>query len=104
MARNVEENVYITIAFARDSTTWNDLQREATDLDISVAHLIKVLLADRVLALQGHGKHLWFPRESTKGRPGTAPLAVREEGSQSQREGQISRRTAAASAAQYWNE
>lgn len=103
MARNVEENVYVTIAFSRDSTTWHDLQREATDLDISVAHLIKVLLADRALALQGHGKHLWFPRGSIKGQPGAAPLAQSEQGSQPQMKSQISR-SAAASAAQYWNE
>lgn len=102
MARNVEENVYITIAFSRGSTTWNDLQREATDLDISVAHLIKVLLADRTLALQGHGKHLWFPRESTKEQPVTTSLAQPEQRSHRQQEGQISR-SAAASAAQYWN-
>jgi hypothetical protein len=100
MARNVEENVYVTIAFSRDSTTWKDLRREANELDISVAHLIKILLADRILALQGHGKHLWFPRESTPAQPG----ATLEQRSQPQREGQISRRAAAASAAQYWNE
>ena len=103
MSRNVEENVYVTIAFSRDSTTWNGLQREATDLDISVAHLIKVLLADRTLALQGHGKHLWFPRENAKGQPGVVSPAQPELGAQPQHVGQISR-SAAASAAQYWNE
>lgn len=104
MARNVEENVYTTIAFSRDSITWNGLQHEAADLDISVAHLIKLLLADRVLALQGHGKHLWFPRESGKGQPGTVPTTQQKPGLQTQQEGQISRHAAAASAAQYWNE
>lgn len=105
MARNVEENVYVTIAFSRDSIAWNGLQREAADLDISVAHLIKVLLADRVLALQGHGKHLWFPRESGKEQPGTTPMGGQpEQEPQTQREEQISRHAAAASAAQYWNE
>lgn len=104
MARNVEENVYVTIAFSRDSATWHDLQREATDLDISVAHLIKVLLADRTLALQGHGKCLWFPRESAKGQSGASTLAQPEQRSHRQQEGQISRSAAAASAAQYWNE
>lgn len=104
MARNVEENVYVTIAFSRDSTVWHDLQREAMALDISVAHLMKVLLADRILALQGHGKQLWFPRESTKGLPGAAPLTQPEQVSKPQQEGQIPRRAAAASAAQYWNE
>jgi hypothetical protein len=104
MARNVEENVYVTIAFSRDSSTWNNLQREATDLDISVAHLIKVLLSDRVLALQGHGKNLWFPREGTKGPSGTAPMGEPDQRSPTQRDEQISRHNAAASAAHYWNE
>ncbi len=103
MARNVEENVYVTIAFSRDSATWKDLRREAADLDISVAHLIKVLLADRTLVLQGHGKHLWFPQESSKGQLGASPLAYPEPVSQPQ-EAKISRRAAVASAAQYWNE
>lgn len=99
MARNMEENVYITIAFSRNASTWQNLRQEAADLDISVAHLIKVLLADRALALQGHGKHLWFPRESTKREAIPASLAGE---SQLQQEDQISRRAAVASAAQYW--
>ncbi|HEU5381839.1 MAG TPA: hypothetical protein VFV38_40985, partial [Ktedonobacteraceae bacterium] len=72
--------------------------------DISVAHLIKVLLADRILALQGHGKHLWFPRESAKEQPGAASLVRQEEALRQQREERPFRRAAAASAAQYWNE
>jgi hypothetical protein len=63
MPRNVEQNVYVTIAFARDSFVLQRLEREAAELDISVAHLIKMLLADREAVLGGHGKHLWFPRE-----------------------------------------
>ncbi|HET8845517.1 MAG TPA: hypothetical protein VFN35_28875 [Ktedonobacteraceae bacterium] len=102
MARNAEENVYITIAFSRDSVTWQDLRREATDLDLSVAHLIKVLLADRTLALQGHGKQLWFPRESIRGSSGTVSPVQPEQRAHVQQEVQTSRR--AASAAQYWNE
>ena len=98
MSRNVEENVYITIAFARDSETWQDLRREASDLDISVAHLIKVLLGDRTQALQGHGKHVWFPR----GQAVSSPVSLPEQASQAE-EGKSSRR-AAASAALYWNE
>ena len=47
MPRNVEENIYVTISLARDSPAWQRLQREARELDISVPHLIKVLLADR---------------------------------------------------------
>ncbi|SRR6266567_4677009 len=98
MSRNVEENVYVTIAFARGSETWQDLRREASDLDISVAHLIKVLLGDRTQALQGHGKHLWFPRGQGVSTPASPP----EHALQTE-EGKSSRR-AAASAAQYWNE
>ncbi len=102
MSRNVEENVYVTIAFSRDSATWKDLRHEATDLDISVAHLIKVLLADRALALQGHGKHLWFPRGGVQGQSITASAPQPEPVSPS--EEKTSRRSAAASAALYWNE
>lgn len=104
MARNIEENVYVTIAFSRDSIAWKSLQREAADLDISIAHLIKVLLADRTLAFQGHGKHVWFPREGMKGQPDVPPPSVPEREPRPGKENQISRRAAAASAAQYWNE
>src|SRR6266571_4466521 len=62
MPRNIEENIYITIGFHRHSAPWLRLQREAEDLDISVPHLIKLLLADRAAVLDGHGKDLWFPR------------------------------------------
>lgn len=62
MPRNVAENVYVTIGFARSSPTWQRLQSEADELDISVAHLIKALLADRTVALTDHSKYLWFPR------------------------------------------
>ncbi len=102
MSRNVEENVYVTIAFARDSETWRELRHEATDLDISVAHLIKVLLGDRTQALQGHGKHLWFPRRGTPGQAASTPVSQPEQALQTE-EGKSSRR-AAASAALYWNE
>src|ERR1700730_14870133 len=102
MSRNVEENVYVTIAFARDSETWQDLQREATDLDISVAHLIKALLGDRPQALQVHGKHLGFPRGAVPGQAASTPVSLPEHALQTE-EGKSSRR-AAASAAQYWNE
>jgi len=102
MSRNVEENVYVTIAFARDSETWQDLRREASDLDISVAHLIKVLLGDRTQALQGHGKHLWFPRAGAPGQAASTPVSLPEQALQAE-EGKSSRR-AAASAALYWNE
>lgn len=102
MSRNVEENVYVTIAFARGSETWKGLQREAADLDISVAHLIKVLLGDRAQALQGHGKHLWFPRGGTPGQTVSTPVSPPEHALRTE-ERQSSRR-AAASAAQYWTE
>ena len=102
MSRNVEENVYVTIAFARDSETWQDLRREASDLDISVAHLIKVLLGDRTRALQGHGKHLWFPRAGAPGQAASTPVSLPEQALQAE-EGKSSRR-AAVSAALYWNE
>lgn len=104
MPRNVEENVYITIGFARESPTWQRLQREARDLDISVPHLIKVLLADRTVALEGHGKHLWFPRGTQVRQkqwadpPSSATSAPTVEGGASGRE------TAAAAAANYWDD
>ncbi len=102
MSRNVEENVYVTIAFARDSETWKDLRREAMDLDISVAHLIKVLLGDRTQALRRQGKHLWFPRGGTPGQAVSTSVSQPEQALQTG-ERQSSRR-AAASAALYWNE
>jgi hypothetical protein len=104
MPRNMVENVYVTIAFARDSITWQRLQREADELDISIAHLIKTLLADRVVALEGHGKHLWFPREVDTARtlpavPQLSPPSV------SQVEDTASMRlTTAAAAASYWDD
>lgn len=104
MPRNVEENVYITIGFARDSPTWQRLQREARDLDTSVPYLIKVLLADRTAALEGHGKHLWFPRgtqvrQQRLADPPSSPTSAHAvEGGVSERE------TAAAAAANYWDD
>ena len=104
MARNVIENVYVTIAFARDSIAWQRLQREADELDISIAHLIKALLADRAVALEGHGKHLWFPREVDTAR--SLPLAHQPSstpGSQVEDTAPI-RLTSAAAAANYWED
>jgi hypothetical protein len=104
MPRNVEENVYVTIGFARHSPTWQRLQREAEGLDISVPHLVKVLLADRTAALEGHGKHLWFPREAhaaralqaASGPPAILSPAVEDAPSR--------RATAAAAAADHWED
>lgn len=101
MPRNVEENIYVTLAFSRTSSVWEQLQREANALDLSVAHLIKVLLADRSAALEGHGKHLWFPREMP---PPLAPARHTDQPMPSP-EKNISRRLeAAAAAAQYWDD
>jgi len=104
MPRNVEENIYITLGFARSSPTWQRLQCEARELDISVPHYIKVLLADRTAALEGHGKHLWFPREmhATQVQSATLPAAPVPEPAV---EDDSSRRaTAAAAAANYWED
>jgi hypothetical protein len=104
MPRNVEENIYITLGFARSSPTWQRLQREARELDISVPHYIKVLLADRAAALEGHGKDLWFPREMhiTRVKAANLPVASTPEPTV---EGDSSRRaTAAAAAANYWED
>ncbi len=103
MPRNVEENVYITIALARTSATWERLQSEAIALDISVASLIKVLLADRTAALEGHGKHLWFPREISEAR--TRPTQPSSAASLPHPMGDDSFRRAAAAqaAASYWD-
>jgi hypothetical protein len=104
MPRNAEENNYITIGFVRDSPTWQRLQREAKELDISVPHLIKVLLADRTAALAGHGKHLWFPHDMPSPQkqlaaPPAAPVSI------SAVERDASRReTAAAAASNYWED
>lgn len=105
MPRNPEKNVYVTIAFARTSPTLEQLQREATDMGISVANLIKVLLADRTAALRGQDKQHWLPQEETTGNPSPAlpdekaalfPQTVADD---------ASRRTAsAASAASYWDD
>ncbi len=104
MARNVEENVYVTIGFARASPIWQRLQHEARELDISVPHLIKALLADRAAALEGHSKHLWFPREmqptltqtAQEKPPFVSELAVEDDTSR--------RSTTAAAAANYWED
>lgn len=104
MTRNVIENVYVTIAFARGSIVWQRLEREADDLDISIAHLIKLLLADRAAALDDHGKHLWYPRGVNAARS----LSVVPEpttASRSPAEDTASIRLAtAAAAANYWGE
>lgn len=102
MPRNVEENVYITVGFARDSWTWQRLQSEARDLDISIPHLIKILLADRAAALDGHGKHLWFPRSVTS--PEKQPVAPLADPDSAMEDGASIRQTAAAAAAHYWND
>lgn len=104
MPRNAEENIYITIGFARDSPAWQRLQHEAKELDISVPHLIKVLLADRTAALAGHGKQLWFPREmhspQKQSAPPTTALAPKPPAAdESSRQA-----TAAAAAANYWGD
>jgi hypothetical protein len=104
MPRNVEENVYVTIAFARDSLVLQRLQREAAELDISVAHLMKMLLADRSAVLEGHGKHLWFPREINAERAlpvvsqTSTALSLPTEDTASKR------LTTAAAAASYWED
>jgi len=104
MPRNVEENVYVTIGFTRCSPIWQWLQSVAKDLDISIPNLIKVLLADRTAALEGHGKHLWFPREmsahsttQTVSRPLTTASPPVEDSA-------TKRATAAAAAADYWDD
>ena len=104
MARNVEENVYVTIAFARVSSVWKQLQREATDLDISVAYLIKVLLADRAAAMAGHGKQFWFPRDQVTAQPSALPLLHTEPSPQPEEDEASRRAAAAASAASYWDD
>jgi hypothetical protein len=103
MPRNAEENIYVTIGFAHDSPAWQRLQREARELDISVPHLIKVLLADRTAALEGHGKHLWFPREmqSLQKQSATLPAAPVPEPPVAE---YSSRQATAAAAANYWDD
>jgi hypothetical protein len=103
MPRNSEENVYVTIGFPHRSGSWQRLQQEANELDISVAYLIKVLLADRAAALEGHSRHLWFPREFAAQTqpalppPSSAPqAAVGDDASR--------RVSAAAAAANYWDD
>ena len=104
MPRNIEENIYITMGFHRHSTVLLHLQREADGLDISVPHLIKLLLADRAAVLEGHGKDLWFPREKQgdqvpQGAFLPAPSAepsIEDDGSD--------RAMAAAAAAKYWDD
>ena len=102
MPRNIEENVYITVGFRRHSATLSLLQREADDLDISVPHLIKLLLADRAAVLEGHGKDLWFPREKYSVQ---VPRAALPPVQQFAGEDDASRRAmAAAAAANYWED
>lgn len=104
MTRNAIENVYVTIAFARNSIVWQRLQHEADELDISIAHLVKVLLADRAAALEGHGKHLWYPRVVNAARSSpVVPEPTIATGSQAEDIASI-RLTAAAAAAKYWDD
>lgn len=103
MPRNVEENMYITIGFARDSPTWQRLQHEARELDISVPHLIKMLLADRTAALEGHGKHLWFPREMQSPQKHSTTLPAAPVPKPPVADDSSRRATAAAAAANYWD-
>ncbi|HEU5374676.1 MAG TPA: hypothetical protein VFV38_04480 [Ktedonobacteraceae bacterium] len=105
MPRNPEKNVYVTIAFARTSPTLEQLQREATDMGISVADLIKVLLADRTAALKGQDKQRWLFQEETTGHPLPALPDERAALSPQTVADDASRRTAsAASAASYWDD
>lgn len=101
MPRNGEENIYVTLAFSRTSLVWEQLQREAIALDISLAHLIKVLLADRSAALEGHGKHLWFPRET---QPPSTPSRPTDQQMPSPENNPSKHSGAAAAAAQYWDD
>lgn len=104
MSRNPEKNAYVTIAFARTSPTLEYLQREATDMGISIADLIKVLLADRIAVLKGLDNQDQFLHEETLAQPSSVrlektdlpPLVVGDD---------VSRRAAtAASAASYWDD
>ncbi len=102
MPRNIEENIYITIGFYRRSPTWIRLQREAGDLDISVAHFIKLLLADRVAALEGHGRDLWFPRDIRVNQDSAAASSPTNMPPSAAEDDASRRATAAAAAANYW--
>jgi hypothetical protein len=104
MPRNIEENIYITIGFARDSPAWQQLQHEARGLDISVPHLIKVLLADRTAALEGHGKNLWFPHEMQTSHKQLPTLPVAPVPTPPMENSSSRRSTAAAAAANYWED
>jgi hypothetical protein len=105
MPRNPEKNVYVTIAFARTSPTLEHLQREATDMGISVANLIKVLLADRTTALGGRDKQRWLPREATTVQPPSAlPDERAKVPSQAITDDASRRAASAASAASYWDD
>ena len=104
MPRNAEENIYVTIGFARDSPAWQRLQREAQELDISVPHLIKVLLADRTAALDGHGKHLWYPREMQSPQKQSAILPAAPVPEPPAADDSSRRATAAAAAANCWDD
>jgi hypothetical protein len=104
MPRNAEENIYVTIGFACDSPAWQRLQREARELDISVPHLIKVLLADRAAALEGHGKHLWFPREMQSLQKQSATLHAAPVPKPPVADHSSRRATAAAAAANCWDD
>ena len=105
MPRNPAKNVYVTIAFARTSPTLEYLQREAADTGISVADLIKVLLADHTTALEGRDKQRWLPRGETTGQPPSALPDERAKVPSQMVADDASRRAAsAASAASYWDD
>jgi hypothetical protein len=104
MPRNGEENVYVTLGFARLSPTWQRLQREAKELDISVPHLIKVLLADRTAALEGEGKQLWFPRQMQVPRTSLAVSEPPTTASPPAEDPASRQAMAAAAAADFWEE
>ena len=102
MPRNPEKNVYITIAFARTSPTLEHLQDEATDMGITVADLIKVLLADWTATRNGRDSRPRFQQEEPTAQQSVVqedinlPQVVEDDASR--------RASAAASAASYWDD
>ena len=102
MPRNPGKNVYVTIAFARTSPILEMLQREATEMSISIADVIKVLLAERVEAPQRQDKQQDLSGKDTPIQP---LLTLPDEKiSQTVTDEASKRAASAASAASYWDD
>lgn len=74
------------------------------DLGGSIAHLIKLLLADKAAALDGHGKDLWFPHESRRTQGSSTAALVPPIPPPNVEDDATRRAMAATAAANFWED